>query len=163
MYQGRNQNKQAAKVRAALLFREQDPESLRQVKNYYLTRMCAACNIGQVMEKIVEQGLLYDFYGALLTGHQQEIYEKVVYDNLSLSEIAELEGISKQAVHDLVRRVTVLMLGYEEKLGMIRRFERIRGDADSLEAIARTDRLRDTAEADELISLAGKIRRDLEI
>ena len=38
------------------------------------------------MEKIVEQGLLYDFYGELLTGHQQEIYESVVYENLSLGD-----------------------------------------------------------------------------
>ena len=89
--------------------------------------------IGQVMEKIVEQGLLYDFYGALLTGHQQEIYEKVVYDNLSLNEIAASEGISKQAVHDLVRRCTVMMRSYEEKLGMIRRFGRIRESAADLQ------------------------------
>ena len=63
------------------------------------------------MEKIVEQGLLYDFYGSLLTGHQQKIYEKVVYENLSLNEVAETEGVSKQAVHDLVRRCTVIMRG----------------------------------------------------
>ena len=51
------------------------------------------------MEKIVEQGLLYDFYGSLLTGHQQEIYEKVVYENLSLNEVAETEGRG-EARHD---------------------------------------------------------------
>ncbi len=41
------------------------------------------------MEQIVEQGMLYDFYGPLLTKHQQEVYELVVYQNLSLNEIAE--------------------------------------------------------------------------
>ena len=56
------------------------------------------------MEKIVEQGLLYDFYGELLTKHQRQIYERIVYDNLSLGEIAQEEGVSRQAVHDIVRR-----------------------------------------------------------
>ena len=41
------------------------------------------------MEKIVEQGLLYDFYGELLTEHQRNIYEGVVFNDMSLSEIAE--------------------------------------------------------------------------
>lgn len=50
------------------------------------------------MEQIVEQGMLYDFYGPLLTKHQQEVYELVVYQNLSLNEIAEQKNISKQAV-----------------------------------------------------------------
>lgn len=78
------------------------------------------------MEKIVEQGLLYDFYGELLTGHQQEIYESVVYENLSLGEIAEAEGISRQAVHDIVKRCDKTLLGYEEKLGLVARFARIK-------------------------------------
>lgn len=45
------------------------------------------------MEKIVEQGLLYDFYGELLTEHQKAIYEDVVFNDLSLSEIAKEKGI----------------------------------------------------------------------
>ena len=45
------------------------------------------------MEKIVEQGLLYDFYGELLTEHQKKIYEDVVYHDLSLAEIASESGI----------------------------------------------------------------------
>ena len=56
------------------------------------------------MEKIVEQGLLYDFYGELLTPHQRRIYEDAVLNDMSLSEIAEEQGISRQGVHDLIRR-----------------------------------------------------------
>ena len=56
------------------------------------------------MEKIVEQGLLYDFYGELLTKHQQSVYEDVVFNDLSLSEIADEQGITRQGVHDLIRR-----------------------------------------------------------
>lgn len=48
------------------------------------------------MEKIVEQGLLYDFYGELLTEHQKAIYEDVVFNDLSLSEIAKEKGISRR-------------------------------------------------------------------
>lgn len=78
------------------------------------------------MEKIVEQGLLYDFYGELLTGHQQEIYEGVVYENLSLGEIAEAEGISRQAVHDIVKRCDKTLLEYEEKLKLVAKFTSIK-------------------------------------
>lgn len=88
------------------------------------------------MEKIVREGLLYDFYGQLLTRHQREVYEQVVYDDLSLTEIAEQTGVSKQAVHDLIRRTTAQMSGYEEKLGLIARFYRIRTAADELAKIA---------------------------
>ncbi len=113
------------------------------------------------MEKIVEQGLLYDFYGSLLTGHQQKIYEKVVYDNLSLNEVAEAEGVSKQAVHDLVRRCTMIMRGYENKLGMIRRFGQIRESADKLRTIAASEEI-PQEQALQLIGIAQEICRDLE-
>ena len=76
------------------------------------------------MEKIVEQGLLYDFYGELLTEHQRHIYEDVVFNDMSLSEIAEEQGISRQGVHDLVKRCDRILGGYEEKLGLVDMFNR---------------------------------------
>ena len=66
------------------------------------------------MERIVEQGLLYDFYGELLTEHQRRIYEDVVFHDLSASEIAREQGISRQGVHDLVRRCDRILEEYEE-------------------------------------------------
>ena len=102
------------------------------------------------MEKIVEQGLLYDFYGQLLTAHQQKIYEQAVYENLSYNEIAEQEGISRQAVHDLIRRTTALMQRYENRLGMIRRFRSLADAAGSLEELAERAR-----------GIADRIRKDL--
>ena len=96
------------------------------------------------MEKIVEQGLLYDFYGELLTRHQQEIYESVVYENLSLGEIAEAQGVSRQAVHDIVKRCDKTLLGYEEKLKLVARFESIK------EKISQIDQLSAQYESGEL-------------
>lgn len=78
------------------------------------------------MEKIVEQGLLYDFYGELLTAHQRQIYEGVVYNNLSLGEIAQEEGISRQAVHDIVRRCDKTLKEYESKLRLVAKFESVK-------------------------------------
>ena len=68
------------------------------------------------MEKIVEQALLFDFYGELLTKHQKQIYEDVVLNDLSLSEAAENYGITRQGVHDLIKRCNRILKGYEEKL-----------------------------------------------
>ncbi len=85
------------------------------------------------MEKIVEQGLLYDYYGELLTEHQKKIYEDVVYNNLSLNEIAEDEGISKQGVHDLVKRCDKTLSEYEDKLKLIERGKKASAILDELD------------------------------
>ena len=74
------------------------------------------------MDKLVEQALLYDFYGELLNDHQKRIYEEVVLNDYSLSEVAEEEGISRQGVHDTIKRVSRLLDGYEEKLGLVDKF-----------------------------------------
>ena len=66
------------------------------------------------MNDILEQALLYDFYGELLTSHQKEIYEQFVLEDLSLSEIAGEAGISRQGVHDLIKRCQKALEGYEE-------------------------------------------------
>ena len=74
------------------------------------------------VEKIVEQGLLYDFYGELLTEHQKSIYEAAILEDYSLSEIAEMYGISRQGVHDLIKRCDKILLQYEEKLKLVHKF-----------------------------------------
>ena len=88
------------------------------------------------MEKIFEQGLLYDFYGELLTEHQKRIYEEVVYHDMSLSEIAQEAGISRQGVHDLIRRCDRLLQGYEDKLHLLERFQDTRKKAMEIRALA---------------------------
>ena len=60
------------------------------------------------MEKFVEQTLLYDFYEELLTERQQQVYESVVLEDFSLSEVAEEHGISRQGVHDMIGSTIIL-------------------------------------------------------
>ncbi len=88
------------------------------------------------MGKIVEQGLLYDFYGELLTEHQKKIYEDVVYHDLSLTEIAAENGISRQGVHDMIRRCNRILQEYENKLHLVARFMRIRENVLKLEEMS---------------------------
>ena len=78
------------------------------------------------MDKLARQALLFDFYGELLTEHQRSIYEEVVLNDYSLSEVAQDQGISRQGVHDMVKRSTKILEGYEEKLHLVERFVSIR-------------------------------------
>ncbi len=98
------------------------------------------------MEKIFEQTLLYDFYGELLNEHQRNVYEDAVFNDLSLSEIADNYDISRQAAHDLLKRVGRLLEGYENKLHMIERFRNIEKGAE--EIIALTDKIIESGKCD---------------
>jgi predicted DNA-binding protein YlxM (UPF0122 family) len=80
-----------------------------------------------VMEKIVEQGILLDFYGPLLTEHQQEICRAAVYEDLSLKELSDEYGITRQGVHDLIKRCDKVLIEYENRLHMIEKFDKIKG------------------------------------
>lgn len=74
------------------------------------------------MDEILKQTLLYDFYGELLTPHQKEMYEQVVLEDYSLSEIAKEVGISRQGVHDMIKRCNKSLEEYEEKLHLVEKF-----------------------------------------
>ncbi len=89
------------------------------------------------MEKIFEQALLYDFYGELLNDHQKSIYEEYVLDNLSLSEIAESRGISRQGVHDLIKRAHKTLNDYENKLQLIKKFMSIKNKVNEINELSR--------------------------
>ena len=77
------------------------------------------------MERIVEQTLLYDFYGELLTAHQKQVYEYYLND-YSMSEIADEIGTSRQAVHDLIKRCNKILAEYEDKLSLLRSLSLLR-------------------------------------
>lgn len=73
-------------------------------------------------KQLYEQTLLYDFYGELLTPHQRSIYEDAICNDMSLGEIAQIQGISRQGVHDLVRRCDRILRDYESKLHLVEKF-----------------------------------------
>lgn len=88
------------------------------------------------MEKIIERNLLFDFYGDLLTERQREIYQDAVYGDLSLSELADDYGISRQGIHDQIKRCDKLLDEYETKLHLVERFEKIKRYSNDLLKIA---------------------------
>ena len=104
---------------------------------------------------LLEQALLYDFYGELLTDHQQEIYEQFVLEDLSLSEIAESAGISRQGVHDLIKRCNKLLEGYEAKLHLVEKFLSIK------EKVQEINELLDAESEDPVIQNVRQIAADI--
>ncbi|MCQ2558328.1 MAG: YlxM family DNA-binding protein [Oscillospiraceae bacterium] len=84
-------------------------------------------------ESRLMQSMLLDFYGELLTEKQRECFDLHINEDLSLSEIAEQSGISRQGVWDNIRRAEAALQEMEEKTGLIRRFSETRA---ALEQIA---------------------------
>ena len=78
------------------------------------------------MKDIYEKTLLFDFYGELLTEHQQEVYAAVVFEDMSLREASDTFGISRQGIHDLIHRCDEILKSYEEKLQLIAQFGRLK-------------------------------------
>lgn len=109
------------------------------------------------MERIAEQAMLYDFYGELLTEHQKKIYEDVVNNDFSITEIAQENGISRQGVHDLIRRCDRLLKDYEEKLHLVERFLKIRTEAEAMQKLAENDAI----SRDELAERIKEISRHI--
>jgi len=89
------------------------------------------------VEDVVWMGLLYDFYGGLLTPKQQKVFGLYYLENFSLAEIAEEEGTTRQAVHDLLRRTEKLLSGWESKLGLVGRYLQELEAAKEVEAAVR--------------------------
>ena len=78
-----------------------------------------------MMAKNYEMAVLLDFYGEMLTEKQRAFIEYYYNDDLSLSEIAENEGITRQGVRDAIKRAEAQMIDMEERLGMARRFSEL--------------------------------------
>jgi len=115
------------------------------------------------MDKNTEISLLFDFYGQLLSLKQQEAVSLYYNDDLSLSETAEVMGITRQGVRDLVKRSEGELYGYEEKLGLYKRFEGVTEYAKHIRTLAESigdssdEKVRDVSLR--IISLADKLEQ----
>ncbi len=89
------------------------------------------------MEDALYRTMLFDFYGDLLTDKQREYFDLHYNNDLSLAEIAQSEGISRQGVWDIIRRGEESLRRYEEKAGLVRRFGAQRQLLDRADAAVR--------------------------
>ena len=74
------------------------------------------------MDKFARVALLADFYGPLLTEKQRNVLDLYYQQDFSLAEIADLSKISRQGIHDLLKRTEQNLAQYEDKLGLVQRF-----------------------------------------
>lgn len=114
------------------------------------------------MEKKLMQTYLYDFYGELLTEHQRTVYEDFVLNDFSLSEIAQEEGISRQGVHDLVKRCDRTLEGYEKKLHLLERFLDMKEKVTRIRTLSRNYQgKQEAAVMEEIASISSQILEEL--
>ncbi len=121
------------------------------------------------MGKDLKISLLLDFYGDMLTQKQRDMVDYYYNDDLSLAEIAENEGITRQGVRDSIKRAEAQMLEMEEKLGLSKRFTAMAEDARQIVEAAQVIRMhsffpgapREIGECSEhIIELAEKLQRE---
>jgi predicted DNA-binding protein YlxM (UPF0122 family) len=96
------------------------------------------------MEKRLRQVLLYDIYGELLTKHQRIIYEEAINQDLSLSEIADEVNTSRQAVHDVIKRVDHILEDYEQRLGFLDRYIKEKAILEKIIQLSEPDSSKDS-------------------
>ncbi len=115
-------------------------------------------------EKNLEISFLLDFYGEILTEKQREVIELYYNDDLSLAEIAEHAGITRQGVRDAIKRGEATLLFMEEKLGLAAKFDAMQGtlaniDRDAAEIAVRSERY---CVSREIGDLARRIRQTVD-
>ena len=105
------------------------------------------------MNRLVELGQLLDWYGAFLTQRQRSLVRQYAFEDCSLGEIAEREGISRQAGRDAMTTAEAELRGMEQKLGLIEKNERSRALLTELLTTPLSERQRELAE--ELLELSS--------
>jgi predicted DNA-binding protein YlxM (UPF0122 family) len=114
------------------------------------------------LDEIVTLSILYDFYGELLSAHKKQIFEDYILNDLSLSEIAAEQGISRQGVHDIVKRCTQELKEYEMKLSLVSRFQSIKDKLSDIKEIIRlAEAAKDITNINTITTLADDILKEL--
>lgn len=96
--------------------------------------------MGCHVAKNLEISFLLDFYGDVLTERQREVMEQYYNDDLSLAEIADNFGITRQGVRDSIKRGEGIILDLEQKVGFAARYRAVQQGVAQLESLARSIR-----------------------
>ena len=112
-----------------------------------------------MFQKDMKYSLLLDFYGDILSDRRRELIELYYNEDLSLKEVSEITGISRQGVRDSVKKTEIELDELEEKLGMAKRFEDIRNQLDT--AIKELHKIadNDTADRKEISDIADYLSK----
>lgn len=116
------------------------------------------------MDEILRRSLLFDFYGELLTDHQKEIFEAFNNEDLSLGEIASQTGISRQGVHDLVKRASASLEAYEAKLHLVERFLTMQEQVEQIRTLAvqmHEEHAETRSVSDQIVALSEQLLEEL--
>lgn len=114
------------------------------------------------LDEVVQLSILYDFYGELLNDRKKQIFEDYVLNDLSLSEIADLQGISRQGVYDIVKRCSQELKSYEDKLGLTKKFQIVKEKLNRIKDIASdAEGTKDSYINHEIVTLADDILKEL--
>ncbi len=91
------------------------------------------------MEEVLLLNELYDYYGSLLTDKQKKYFEKYYFENLTMQEIAELEGVSKNAVSKQLDVIVKKLLDYERKLKLKSKKDKINNIINDLDDLIKAE------------------------
>lgn len=117
---------------------------------------------GCILAKNLETSFLLDFYGSMLGEKQRRLFALYYEDDLSLSEIADLEGMTRQGVRDGVKRAESQLRDMEERLGLARRFQAVQQGLSEIRScvLSLSERLGESGSPDvqaELTRLLGLV------
>ena len=112
------------------------------------------------MDKMIEMNIRNDLYGSMLTIRQREIINLYYEENFSLSEIAEEFSISRQAVHDTLKKAEKALAVYERKLGLVEKFKKSEKAVRSIDKIIEKF-VKEHSEDKKLTSQLEKIKQEI--
>ena len=113
---------------------------------------------GNIMAKNLQFTMLLDVYGTLLTEKQRETLDYYYNDDLSLGEISEETGITRQGVMNCIKKCEQKLLELESALGIVERFTQLKADTEKLEAVVSASEL---GKKSEILDIINDIKRKL--
>ena len=115
------------------------------------------------VEEMVKISLLYDCYGELLGEQKKKILEYYLMEDLSLSEIAYETGVSRQGVHDMIKRSTRQLISFEETLHLLEKFYHTKKKIEEIaEYAAKMKDNRDKNAADQILHITNELLQMME-